>query len=223
MGSAGGCARVLGGATCRPGMGPGRQCMGYSAAGSATGPGRGSSPGCRLRRTLKGWFAGRWAWICPRWPLHRPPGGLGACLLAAAGKRRRSRRSVPRGPHTVLAGLRLRGLQLSFGLHPAGLRLGFQVAGLGQERGAPAEGLSPAGRCARRPGAIRRPIERAEEPLEAQPKSCLVVPVAVMAVIAVNAWLLERGLAGPLGTSLRGPEVDRGQPLDCCPRRRCRP
>ena len=121
------------------------------------GTGRGSSPGCRLRRTLKGWFAGRQAWICPRWPLHRPPGGLGACLLAAAGKRRRSRRSVPRGPHTVLAGLRLRGLQLSFGLHPAGLRLGFQVAGLGQERGAPAEGLSPAGRCARRPGAIRRP------------------------------------------------------------------
>jgi hypothetical protein len=67
------------------------------------------------------------------------------------------------------------------------------------------------------------PIERAEEPLEAQPKSCLVVPVAVMAVITVNAWLLERGLAGPPRTSLRGPEVDRGQPLDCCPTRRCRP
>jgi hypothetical protein len=44
-----------------------------------------------------------------------------------------------------------------------------------------------------------------------------------MAVIAVNAWLLERGLAGPPRTSLRGPEGDRGQPLDCCPRRRCRP
>jgi hypothetical protein len=45
----------------------------------------------------------------------------------------------------------------------------------------------------------------------------------VMAVKSGHAWELERGLAGPARDQPQGPETGRGGPLDCCPRRRCRP
>ena len=84
------------------------------------------------------------------------------------------------GQHTGLAGLHLRGRQFPFGLRPAGQCLGFQLAGLGQGLGAPPEGLAPPGDVLVGQEPSGDPIERAEEPLEAQPKGCPVFPVAVM-------------------------------------------
>ncbi len=65
---------------CQPGMGRGRRCMGYSAAGSVMAPGRGSSPGCRRPRMRPGRSAGRSASIprcAGRISMRLVPGGRG--------------------------------------------------------------------------------------------------------------------------------------------------
>jgi hypothetical protein len=42
-------------------------------------------------------------------------------------------------------------------------------------------------------------------------------------VTALNVWFSERSLASPARDQPQGLEVDREWPLECCPRRRCRP
>jgi hypothetical protein len=79
---------------------------------------------------------------------------------------------------TGVAGLRLRGVQLFFGLRSAGLRLGVKVAGLGQELGAPPQCLAPPGEVIVGEEPSGDPIEGTEEPLKAQAKGRLIVPVA---------------------------------------------